>query len=107
MMNEMKVVRVNFKDVDGIAFDIAIREYVRNSTEFKAVEKDGKLYVVKNGKSFEMTVDGLKSQIEKRLIGSTIIEVNSKRDLLHLAKTSGILKGLVFEIEEDESLELF
>lgn len=105
-MNEMKVVRVNFKDVDGIAFDIAIREYVRNSTEFKAVEKDGKLYVVKNGKSFEMTVDGLKSQIEKGLIGSTIMRVNSKR-LITLSKNFWNIKRVSVWDWEDESLELF
>lgn len=107
MLNEMKVVGVKFREVDTIAFEVAIRDYVRNSTEFKAVEKDGKLFIIKNGKSFEPTVENLKSQIEKALIGETILAVNRKVDLLDLAKNSGLLVGLELGIEEETEIELF
>lgn len=107
MLNEMKVVGVKFREVDQIAFEMAIKDYVRNSTEFKAVEKDGKLYVIKNGKSFELTADSLNGQIEKGLVGSNILEVNRKSDLLNLAKSSGILVGLTLELEDEDEIELF
>ena len=108
MLNEMIVSKVVFNEVDKIALEVALEHYARNTSELKGViKKDGKIFIIKDGKSFELSEATIKNQIEKALIGKTILEVNKKIELLNLAKSSGLLDKIELSIDSTEEIELF
>jgi len=107
MFENLKVLEVEFNEVDEIAGGSFLETFARNNqNEMNIKEVDGKYYIIRGGKS--KVVDGgtIVEFVKKAMVGKNVKEIEANFKLQLLVKELRLIKKITLESTE-ENIELF
>jgi len=98
MFSDYVIENVSLNDIDPIALEVALDQIKNKLVGTSIKEKDGKTYLIQNGKSIELSGDEFKSMIRKFVIGKKLSDFdNSSSNMVLLIKELGILSSATLQ----------
>jgi cytidylate kinase len=83
----------------------AVKRVTEKNPDIEFVTRGDKCYLVRGGRSIEVTGEQLTQRLKNEIVGKTVSEFNNMRSLRDLVNDLGLLKKIELESPEEDMLE--
>jgi len=102
MFSNFKVTSIDLRQVDDVAIEVAVEKVAKEIPGVEIVTKSDKTFIVKDGKSQELSGDEFRKVVENYVVGSKVVELQRDSNMFSLIKMLGIIGTATLEFAGDK-----